>query len=427
MNIYDIIAKKRDGGELTSEELRYWIGGVVEERIPEYQTAALLMAIYLRGMTDRETYELTLAMAESGEMLDLSEFGDQTTDKHSTGGVGDKVSLILIPVLAALGKTSVKMSGRGLGHTGGTLDKLESIPGCRTAFTPDEMLAIAKECGGVIAGQTERVAPADKKLYALRDVTGTVGSIPLIAASIMSKKLAGGNHRILLDVKVGSGAFMKTPREAKKLAQTMVEIGKRAGREVKAIITDMSEPLGNAVGNALEVKEAIAVLCGKPGKLKDEVVTAAALLLGDEKDARRRAEATIDSGAAFQKFVEILTAQGADREYLNHPERLPVGRIQKEVVSNEAGFLSAMDTEALGRVAARLGAGRDKVGDEIDPGAGFILHAKKGEYVEKGARIATLYTDDEEHTEEEAARFLSAITLSEKPPEKTPVIYKIIE
>lgn len=429
MNVNDIILKKRDGGELQTDEICFWVEGVVDGSIPKYQTTALLMAIFFRGMNPRETYDLTVAMAKSGEMLDLSCFGNHTADKHSTGGVGDKVSLILIPLLADMGKVSVKMSGRGLGHTGGTLDKLESIPGCRTSFTSDEMIAIAKKCGGVIAGQTKRITPADRRMYALRDVTGTVDSIPLIAASIMSKKLAGGNHRILLDVKVGSGAFMKTPEEAETLANAMVDIGRRAGREMTAIITDMNEPLGNAVGNTLEVKEAIEVLRGKPGRLREEALLAATLLLKekDPTEVRARAQECLDHGSAFRKFVEICEAQGADCTYLHHPERLEVGRHTMEVCASEEGYLFSMNTEMLGRVANRLGAGRTRVGDEISPGAGFTMDKKRGDYVRVGERIATLYTDDEALLSEEAKRFYEALSIREQPPKLPPFIYKIIE
>ena len=432
MTIIDLIEKKKAAQPLTREEIAFFVAGVTDGTLPDYQISPLCMAILLQGMNDEEIAALTDEMARSGDMIDLTEFGSLSVDKHSTGGVGDKTTLILAPLVAACGAKVAKMSGRGLGHTGGTIDKLESIPGFRTELPEEDFRRITREMGVCVIGQSGELAPADKRLYALRDVTATVDSIPLIVSSIMSKKLAAGAKSIVLDVTVGSGAFMKTVPRALELAEKMVAIGRACGRNMAALITDMSEPLGYAVGNALEVKEALAVLRGDMGGDLKEVCLALAgemLSLSLELDAREGyelAEKTLESGAAFAKAKEWIAAQGGDLRYIEEPERFPVAAYVEDVIAPESGYISAMDTEEIGHSACHLGAGRKTKADEIDMAAGIMLCAKIGDYVEKGDVLATLYTNQEESLSESLRRYPMAITFSKEPVEKPKLVHRII-
>ncbi len=431
MRIYDIIAKKRDGYELTDEEIAFFVRELTDKNIKDYQATALLMAIYIRGMSDREMITLTKEMAVSGDTLDLSELGI-TADKHSTGGVGDKTTLIVAPIVASLGINVAKMSGRGLGHTGGTVDKLESIEGFRVSLTPDEFIAQVKKIGISVVGQTGRLAPADKIIYSLRDATATVGSVPLIASSIMSKKLAAGSGTIVLDVKYGSGAFMKTAEDAIDLSQKMVDIGKAAGRKMAAVISDMDTPLGKNIGNSLEVKEAVEVLRGKGSDdLKEVCLTLAeniiALALGTDKaTARLKAETALSSGAAYEKFKEFIFAQGGNRTQIHDTDLLPKAHYIYDIRSPEGGYISKMQAETIGSVSVILGAGRLAKEDTIDYSAGIILHKKTGDKVEKGQVIAELHTNDERKLKDAEKLFLSALSFSDSEPKKNPLIYKII-
>lgn len=433
MRIYDIIKKKRDGGELTAEEIRFFIDGFVGGSVHDYQAAALCMAIFYMGMTERETADLTQAMAESGDTVDLSEFGELTVDKHSTGGVGDKTTLIVAPIVASLNCIVAKMSGRGLGHTGGTIDKLESIDGFNTELSPDEFMAQVRKNGIAVVGQTGNLTPADKKLYALRDVTATVDSLPLIASSIMSKKLAAGAHTIVLDVKYGSGAFMKTPEDAQALAEAMVKIGNNCGRKTAAVITNMDIPLGNNIGNALEVKEAIEVLCGKgPEDLKEVCLTLATQMVSlskniTEADARKLTEDALYSGKAFEKFKVWITAQGGNKEWLESPELFPKAPYCHCIKSPCDGYIEKIDTEAVGIASVILGAGRETKEDSIDMSAGIILHEKTGDRVFVGDTLATLYTSKEATLHSAEEKFLSALKFSHTPPENEPLIFKILK
>ena len=406
MDILDIIGKKRDKKELTKEEIHYFIKHYVDGEIKDYQASALLMAIYLNGMNDLEISYLTDEMKNSGDTLDLSDIPGIKVDKHSTGGVGDKVSLVLGPMVASLGAKLAKMSGRGLGHTGGTLDKLESIPGCRIDLSEEEFKKQVREIGIAIIGQNEELDPADKKLYALRDVTGTVASIPLIASSIMSKKLASGADSILLDVKFGSGAFMKNMKDARKLAVTMVNIGKNLGKDVKAEVTDMDQPLGYAVGNNLEVKEVIDTLHGHgPKDLTELCLNSGSIMLvqakifNNENDAKIALKENIQNGKAFEKFVEFISRQGGDKEYLYHPEKFEVASNIIELYSKKAGYVNRIDALTIGESSMKLGGGRETLDDIIDMSAGIVLNKKNGDKVEKGELIATLYTN-KDNTEE---------------------------
>ncbi len=432
MRMTDIIGKKKNGGSLTEEELSFFVNGVVDGSIPDYQISAFCMAVLFRGMNDGEIACLTDLMARSGDMIDLSEFGDLSVDKHSTGGVGDKTTLILAPLVAACGAVVAKMSGRGLGHTGGTVDKLESIPGYRTELSEEAFRETSRRVGVCVIGQSGELAPADKKLYALRDVTATVDSIPLIVSSVMSKKLAAGAHSIVLDVTVGSGAFMKTVEDAAVLAEKMVTIGRACGRNMSALITDMSEPLGHAVGNALEVQEAIAVLKGDVGgDLKEVCLALAGEMLSlslklTPKEGLDLAKKTLESGAAYRKFREWIAAQGGDERYAEEPERFPAARYARDVPAPQDGFLAAMDTEAIGNVACSLGAGRRTKTDRIDMAAGIVLCAKIGDFVEEGEPLATLYSEREETLDAAAEAYLKALTFS---PDKVPgpvLIHRII-
>lgn len=432
MRMYDIIRKKRDKEELTDEEIAFFIKGYTDGEIPDYQASALCMAIVLNGMSDRETAVLTDCMARSGDMLDLSRYGDKTVDKHSTGGVGDKTSLIVGPIAAALGATVAKMSGRALGHTGGTLDKLEAIPGYVTGLTDEEFFSVVDRAGMAIIGQTGNLTPADKKLYALRDVTATVDSIPLIVSSIMSKKLAAGSKNIVLDVKCGSGAFMKTLEDAEKLARSMVEIGRRCGRNMTALITDMDKPLGKAVGNALEVKEAIEVLRGnEKGDLYEVCVALAsemiALVKGiPAKDAEKQVIGAIEDGSAYKKMIEWVKTQGGDPRYIEDPSLFPAPKYAKRVCSPRDGYIGRMDAEKVGTTEVLLGAGRITKTDEIDHTAGLHIEKKTGDYVKKGDLLCTLYTGNEARFAEAEKCYLSGIFFSETAPAPVPLVYKIV-
>ena len=433
MRAYDILECKRRGKELTREQLQFFIDGYISGEIPDYQASAWLMAVCCNGMTDREAAILTEIMANSGDMVDLSAFGDKTVDKHSTGGVGDKTSLIIAPIVASLGGKVAKMSGRGLGYTGGTIDKLEAIPNYKTMMEPNEFMSAVSEVGMAIIGQSGDIAPADKKLYALRDVTATVESIPLITSSIMSKKLAAGAHSIVLDVKVGSGAFMKTYEDAKHLATAMVNIGNRLGRQVRALITNMDVPLGAAIGNALEVIEAVAVLKGEvKGELYDICVALAsemtALSMGlSDTEAKAAVEEAISSGKAFDKMCEWVERQGGDSNYLKDTSLFTPAKYSLQFQAPQSGYISALNAAALGAASVGLGAGRIRKGDEIDLAAGILLERKTGEKVEKGDVICTLYSNCEDTLSEARQRCLEAVEIGKTPPTKQQLIYEIIK
>ncbi len=425
MRMYDIIKKKRDGEELNANEIEFFIKGYVDGSIPDYQASALCMAIFYKGMTENETAKLTLSMANSGDTVDLSEFGQLTVDKHSTGGVGDKTTLIVAPLVASLGCVLAKMSGRGLGHTGGTIDKLESIEGFNTALSPEEFFSAVKKTGVAVVGQTGNLTPADKKLYALRDVTATVDSIPLIASSIMSKKLAAGAHTIVLDVKCGSGAFMKTPEDARALSEEMVKIGKNCGRNTAALITDMDKPLGNNIGNSLEVIEAIEVLNGNgPEDLKEVCLCLATEIVALSKNISREAARTLcedalNSKKAFLKFKEWITAQGGNARWLQNTELFPKAEFPHPVVAENDGYIAAMDAEKIGMSAVILGAGREKKDDKIDMSAGIILKKKTGDFVKKGDILAVFYSKNHSFFASAEERFAQALTFTaEKPADK---------
>ena len=432
MNAYDIITKKKRGETLTRDEIRGFVRGYTEGIIPDYQASALLMAICLRGMNDGETYELTMAIAESGDAVDLSEFGALTADKHSTGGVGDKTTLIVAPLAAALGCKVAKMSGRGLGHTGGTVDKLESFPGYKVTLTEENFRRQVKDIGVSVIGQSGNLAPADKKLYALRDVTATVDSIPLITSSIMGKKLPSGAKSIVLDVKYGSGAFMKTPEDAEVLAENMVKIGRLAGRNTAALITNMDTPLGLAVGNALEVKEAIATLRGAgPCDLTEISISLAAVMahlaLGiSYEKAEENARELLFSGAALARFKEWISAQGGDASFIENPDKFGVAKYTKELKCDTDGFVSGMDAEKIGLAAMELGAGRKTKESAIDYSAGIILAKKTGDKVCRGDTLATLYSSSEELIGEAEKLLCSAYKFSEMPRENEKLIHKIL-
>ena len=433
MRMYDIIQKKRDGFELSDNEIKFFIEGYTKGEIPDYQASALCMAIFFRGMSEAETVTLTKCMAESGDQLDLSRFGTLTADKHSTGGVGDKTTLIVAPVVACLGGIVTKMSGRGLGHTGGTVDKLESIPGYRTSLSEEEFISQAEAVGVAVIGQTGNLTPADKKLYALRDVTATVDSIPLITASIMSKKLAAGSKNIVLDVKYGSGAFMKTKEDAVKLAENMVKIGKGCGRNVTAVLTNMEVPLGSNIGNALEVKEAINVLRGRQD---DELARVCIVLASemiaqvrgiDSKDAEALVTDAIEDGAAFEKMKEWISAQGADPKCLCDTELLPSAPVIYPVLSDTDGYITKTDAHLIGTAAMILGAGRASKEDKIDFSAGIVMEKKPGDCVKKGDVLCRLHTSDVSKIPAAEQTFRSALCFGAEPPEKQELIYRIIK
>ncbi len=432
MRMIDLIEKKKAGKALSEEELRWLIAGVTDGSLPDYQLSAFLMAVIFRGMTHQETAWMTDAMAKSGDQVDLSSIDGIKVDKHSTGGVGDKTTLILAPIAAACGAPVAKMSGRGLGHTGGTVDKLEAIPGYQTSLDRETFLENVRRHGICVVGQSGNLAPADKKLYALRDVTGTVDSIPLIAASIMSKKIAAGADGIVLDVKCDSGAFMKTPEDAATLAREMVEIGRACGRKMAAVITNMDIPLGNFVGNGLEVAEAVAVLRGQgPEDLKDVCLTLVGQMLtlagkGTEEECRILAEKAIADGSAFQKLKEMVKAQGGDDSVLEHPECLYEKAQVFAVKAPAGGWVQKMDAEGIGRASMLLGAGRETKEDLIDPAAGVVLLKKTGQPVREGETLAKLYTNRPDRVKEAEKTLLESCVIGEKAPEKLPLVFDLI-
>ena len=403
MRMVDLITKKRDGGVLTNEEIDFFIDGYVEGKIPDYQVSALLMAIVFKGMTNDEIVHLTDRMEHSGDVMDLSDIPGKKVDKHSTGGVGDKTSLALGPMVAACGAIVAKMSGRGLGHTGGTLDKLESIPGMNVFMEESRFIEILKEIGVAIAGQTGHLVPADKKLYALRDVTGTVESIPLIASSVMSKKLASGSDCILLDVKFGNGAFMKTREDAKKLAKIMCAIGNSLNRDTRAVLTSMEQPLGHAVGNALEVKEAIDTLHGHgPKDFQDLCYQSGAIMLEQagiaesEEEGLKMLHKVVEDGSAFEKFRQMVIAQGGDVSYIDNPEKFPLAKHIVEVKASKPGYIKHIVALEIGESAMRLGAGRETFDDIIDMAAGIVLNKKVGDKVAKGDTLCVVHTNKDD-------------------------------
>lgn len=430
MRMVDLIATKRDGGELQTEEIEWFVKGVAEGSVPDYQAAALLMAIYIRGMSRREIVDLTLAMAHSGDQLDLHDTVPFTVDKHSSGGVGDKTTLVVQPLVAACGVPVGKMSGRGLGSSGGTLDKMESIRGWHCNLELPAFKQQLREIGLVLAGQTAHLAPADGKLYALRDVTGTVASMPLIAASIMSKKLAAGADAIVLDVKVGSGAFMPTVAAARELAEIMVNIGHDAGRQTVALLSDMNQPLGHAIGNALEVKEAIATLHGAgPADFWAHCLEVAGqmLLLAQKAETVEEAKQLItearDRGRAWEKFRQMVKAQGGDISQVDNPDKLPQARLIETVTAPQDGVAAALDTHAIGWCTVHLGAGRLVKTDQLDHAVGMILPLKVGDTVKKDQPIATIHANDEPKLAQARQELLAAITWSNEPVTRLPHFY----
>ena len=432
MRMYDIIRKKRDGHSLTDAEIRFFIDGFSKGEIPDYQASALLMAIYFKGMTDEETVCMTQAMADSGDMLDLSQFGDLSVDKHSTGGVGDKTTLIVAPIVAAAGARVAKMSGRGLGHTGGTVDKLESIAGYRINLSTEEFLNQVADVGVAVIGQTENLAVADKLIYALRDVTATVDSLPLIVSSIMSKKLASGSKSIVLDVKFGSGAIMKTVDDARELACKMVKIGKGCGRNIAALITDMNSPLGDAVGNNLEVIEAVEILKNnKHNNLRDVCLELSSVMLElaygiTADEAAKMALDALESGAAFAKMKEWISAQGGDCRYLDDTSLFPGAEHTHNVISEHSGYITSINAEMIGLASVTLGAGRQKKGDSIDYSAGIIMHKGLGDYVNEGDVIFTLHTNDESSVLRAQSLCRECVLLGENPPQKAALVLETI-
>lgn len=433
MRMYDIILKKRANLPLTDEEIRFVIDGYVKGEIPDYQVSALLMTIVFNDMNARELGTLTLAMAQSGNMVDLSNIDGITVDKHSTGGVGDKTTLIIAPLVAASGGKVAKMSGRGLGHTGGTIDKMESIPNLKVSLEQDAFINQVNKIGLAVIGQSEGLAPADKKLYALRDVTGTVDSIPLIASSVMSKKLASGAQAILLDVKVGSGAFMKNIEDARELAKAMVDIGKENGRSVKAILTDMDRPLGHAIGNALEIREVIDTLKGHgPEDLTHECIIMAAHMLVlshicDYETALSRVQEALDSGAALERLRMMIDAQDGDSRVIDDESLLAIGKFTYDVTAPQDGYITHMNTEQCGIASVMLGAGRTVKDGPIDYSAGILMHKKTGDSVTVGECIATLYASDESLLSNAAKTYLEAITFGETAPIMADTILDIVE
>lgn len=429
MNIIDIIAKKRDCKELSKEEIKYFIDEYTANRIEDYQAAALVMAIYINGMSYRETKDLTMAMANSGDILDLSKLGENVVDKHSTGGVGDKVTLILAPLIASLGIPVAKMSGRGLGFTGGTADKIESIPGYNTSISEKYFIENVKKIGISLITQTLNLAPADKKIYALRDTIACTESIPLIASSIMSKKIASGANKIVLDVTCGYGAFMKNIEQAEKLSRTMIEIGKLAGRETICIITDMNEPLGYAVGNSLEVIEAINFLNGDmPEDLKDVVIELGAYMIKlagkgyNIEENRNKLLENIKNGKAYNKFIELVRNQGGDIRYIEDVNKFEKAPIFKKVISNTNGYVEEINAETIGKITCDLGAGRKTKADKIDLTVGIILHKKVGDYIKNGDVIATVYANDYEKANNAEKEILNTYKIGKEKVSKKTVI-----
>ncbi|MBI3976449.1 MAG: pyrimidine-nucleoside phosphorylase [Armatimonadetes bacterium] len=433
MHPYQLILKKRDGGELSPEEIEALLGAYLREEIADYQMSAFLMAVFFRGMSPRETAALTMAMVRSGETLDLEALGGVPVDKHSTGGVGDKTSLVLIPLVAAAGARVAKLSGRGLGHTGGTIDKLESIPGFRTDLSRERMLDQVRRIGCALAGQTADLVPADKRLYALRDVTATVESIPLIAASIMSKKIAGGARGIVLDVKTGSGAFMKTLEDARDLAEAMVAIGHEVGRRTVAVISDMDQPLGRTVGNAVEVEEAIATLQGRgPQDLTELCVALGShmlVLAGSEASrdaAEERLRRALEDGLALERLRKMIAAQGGDVRVVDDPGLLPQARHVLPVAAARGGVVAGIDAEAIGLAAMSLGAGRARKEDRIDPAVGIRLERKVGEKVGAGEPLASVLAHDEARGAEAVRRVREAYRLARSAPTPRPLIHAVL-
>ena len=433
MRMYDIIKKKRDGEELTTEEIKYFIGGVTDGSIPDYQTSALCMAIYFRGMTVRETCDLTFAVRDSGDRLDFSAIDGIRVDKHSTGGVGDKTSLVVAPIVASFGVKVAKMSGRGLGHTGGTVDKLEAIEGFNTTLSDEDFIKQVNDIGFAIVGQSKQFAPADKKLYALRDVTATVDSMPLIAASIMGKKLAADDDCIVLDVKTGSGSFMKSVEDSKALARLMVDIGKNAGKKTMALITNMDRPLGYAIGNSLEVIEAVETLNGHgPQDFTEVCLTLAAYMLslagkGSVDGCKKLAQQAIADGSALNTFKQMVAAQGGDVKLIDNVDNFKKAKYSHAVKSTVSGYICKVNTEAYGLASLALGAGRNTVEDVIDYSAGIILRRKTGDYVQAGEEIATLYANDTAKFAAAERLLLSATLLQDEKPQDEPLVYCTVE
>ena len=433
MNILEIISKKRDSKELTKEEIEFFIQGYTKGEIKDYQASALIMAIYINGMTDREITDLTLAMAYSGEVLDLSKFGTNVVDKHSTGGVGDKVSIVLLPIIASLGVPVAKMSGRGLGFTGGTVDKMESIPGYKTNIEVNEFISNVEKVGISMIGQTMNLATADKKIYELRDCISCVENIPLIASSIMSKKIASGANKIVLDVTVGNGAFMKTKEDAEKLANEMIKIGKLANREVKCILTSMDEPLGYSVGNSIEVIEAINFLKGDmPEDLKEVVLELGAYMLKlagkgeDIEENKKKMLENIQNGKAYQKFEEMVQNQGGDISYLQDTIKFEKSKYISAVVTEKTGYVQEINAEEIGKLSCYLGAGRIKKEDKIEQNVGIILNKKVGDKVEEQDFLAYICANDEDKLRDAERKILEIYKIEEKEVEKNSVIIKII-
>ncbi len=433
MRAVDIIIKKRDGGELTREEIEFFIKGYTRGEIPDYQAAAWAMAVLLNGMKLREITDLTLAMAFSGEVIDLSQVVPLAVDKHSTGGVGDKTTFVVEPVVAACGLPVGKMSGRGLGFSGGTIDKLESIPGIRTNLTTAEFINQLREIGLVLTGQSADLAPADGKLYALRDVTGTVQSIPLISSSIMSKKIAGGAKAIVLDVKVGLGAFMRDLAEARVLAETMTLIARLSERKAVALLSDMNQPLGFAVGNALELREALETLQGGgPADFKEHCLVVASHMLNlggkvsGEAEGRALAESALADGRALQRFRALVEAQGGQVEYIDHPERLRQARLIETVAAPHSGYLQTIHARIVGETVVGLGGGRARKGDLIDPAVGVIIHHKVGDWVAEGQPLFTVHANDEARLSEARQQLLEAHIWSQEPVPALPLFYEVI-
>lgn len=433
MNAEEIIRKKRDGIELTTEEIGYFIKGLSNGKVADYQVSAWAMAVYFRGMNQREISDLALAMANSGEMVDLSGIEGIKVDKHSTGGVGDKTTPIVVPIAAAAGVPVAKMSGRGLGFTGGTIDKFESIPGVKTEMNRKDFLAQVNRIKAAVVSQSGNLVPADKKLYAIRDVTATVDSIPLIASSVMSKKIASGADAIVLDVKVGQGAFMKSYDDAVKLAETMVAIGKMAGRQVVAVLSDMTQPLGYAVGNALEIKEAVHTLQGSgPSDLKELSILLAAHMIHlggaakNVEEAAEKADKVLASGQAYAKFCEMVEAQGGAVSTLDRVTDIRRANLQVIVKSGRSGYVAGIKTDEIGRIAMMLGAGRDKADDRIDYSVGIVLRKKPGEYVETGEGIAVVHANDPYKLEIARDRLTNAFDWSDEPRALNPLILGVV-
>lgn len=432
MRIYDIIEKKRDGHKLTKEEIDFFVQEYTAERIEDYQASALLMAVFINGMDEEETVNLTESMAKSGDMLDLSSIDGITADKHSTGGVGDKTSLVVAPICASLGIKMAKMSGRGLGHTGGTIDKLESIEGYNTSIDTDAFFKQVNEIGIALIGQTGNLAPADKKIYALRDVTATVDNISLIASSIMSKKIAAGAQNIVLDVKCGSGAFMKDEQSAAELAEMMVKIGKKCGRNMAAVITNMDIPLGSNVGNALEIKEVVDILNNKGDRqLRELCLVLSATILSisygwDYEDAYIKAENTLTDGSALNKLKELVAAQGGNTQMIDNTSLLPKCDNFLEIKANQDGFIQSIDSKIVGESAVLLGAGREKKTDTIDYGAGIVLYKKTGDKVSVGDTVAILYADSDETLKNAEKLFNTSYKIGAEKPCEQKLIYQTI-